>query len=56
MRQGQSTVEYILLVSAVIAVVIIFLTGNKSMFQDRLTNVLDISSNSMSDVAERLNP
>lgn len=55
-KKGQSTVEYILLVTAVIAVVILFMTGDKSKFQERLTNTLDISTNSMANVAIRLVP
>lgn len=53
---GQSTVEYILLVTAVIAVVILFVTGKNSSFQTRLNSVLDISTNSMENAAKRLTP
>ncbi len=55
-KSGQSTVEYILLVTAVITVVIVFLTGKNSMFPARLNQVLDISTNSMTNVAVRLTP
>ncbi len=52
-QKAQSTIEYILLVTAVIAVVIIFTTGNRSIFQKRLNNVLDVSTNSMENAAGR---
>ena len=54
-NKGQSTVEYMLLVTAVIAVVILFTTnkGNDS-FQGRLTNVLNQTSSSMVGVANTL--
>ncbi len=55
-KNGQSTVEYILLVTAVITVVILFLTGDNSLFSKRLTNVLDVSTHSMTNVAVRLSP
>lgn len=55
-QKGQSTVEYILLVTAVIGVVVLFMTGNNNKFQQRLTNTLDISTNSMANVATRLIP
>lgn len=55
-NQGQSTVEYILLVTAVIAVVIIFLTTKDGLFQKRLTNTLDISTNSLENIAVRVLP
>ncbi len=51
---GQSTVEYILLVTAVIAVVLIVTNGQNSIFQSRLTNVVDITSNRMINMANRL--
>lgn len=53
LNKGQSTVEYILLVTAVIAVVIVFLVGDGSLFQRRLNNVFEISTNSMENAATR---
>ena len=52
--KGQSTVEYILLVTAVVAVIILFTVGNKSLFQTRLTNVFNQTSQDMVNVATYL--
>ena len=52
--KGQSTVEYILLVTAVIAVIILFTTGNNGPFRTQLTNVLATTSADMVNVANRL--
>jgi Flp pilus assembly pilin Flp len=53
-HKGQSTVEYILLVTAVVAVIILFTLGNKSLFQTRLTNVFNQTSQDMLNVASYL--
>ncbi len=53
MNKGQSTVEYILLVTAVLAVVILFTTGDRSPFKNRLTNVLNLTTGDMERVANR---
>lgn len=53
-RKGQSTVEYILLVTAVLAVVILFTTGNKSPFQQNLNSVFNSTSQDMLNVASYL--
>lgn len=50
---GQSTVEYILLVTAVIAVIITF-TGPAGLFRGRLSNVINQTTNGMGDMADRL--
>ncbi len=52
-QKGQSTVEYILLVTAVITVVILFTTNKDGGFQKRLTNVLNQTTIGMEDVANR---
>ena len=52
--KGQSTVEYILLVTAVIAVIILFTTGNNSLFQQRLNSVFNSTTQDMLNVASRL--
>jgi hypothetical protein len=52
--KGQSTVEYILLVTAVIGVIVLFTTSSGSLFQTRLNSVLDQTTNSMVNVAGRL--
>ena len=50
---GQSTVEYILVVAAVIAVIIAVTTG-KGSFQTKLTNTIDTATSGMEDMAGRL--
>ena len=53
-HKGQSTVEYILLVTAVVAVIILFTVGKTSLFQTRLTNVFNQTSQDMLNVASHL--
>jgi len=53
-NKGQSTVEYILLVTAVITVVILFTTGNGNVFQARLNSVFNTTTQDMLNVAARL--
>ena len=53
-HKGQSTVEYILLITAVIAVIILFTVGNGSLFQTRLTSVLNSTTQDMVNVASYL--
>jgi len=54
-RKGQSTVEYILLVTAVIAVVVLFTTGRGSgTFQNGLNKVFNTTTQDMLNVASRL--
>ena len=53
-KQGQSTVEYILLVTAVVFVMILFLVGNNAPFQKKLNGTLDQLSNGMGNVADRM--
>jgi len=53
-NQGQSTVEYILLVTAVIAVIVVFTAGNKSLFQTRLTSVFNQTTQDMVNVSTYL--
>ena len=53
-HKGQSTVEYILLVTAVLAVIILFTTGNNSVFQQRLNSVFNTTTQDMLNVASRL--
>ena len=48
---GQSTVEYILVVAAVIAVIIAVTTGS---FHTKLTNTIDTATSGMEDMAGRL--
>ena len=49
-KRGQSTVEYIILVSAVVAVVIVFIAGNNSIFKQKINSVYNTV---YSDIDER---
>jgi uncharacterized protein (UPF0333 family) len=54
-KRGQSTVEYILLVTAVVAVVIGFVaTQNKGGFQDQLNQTINGASQEMTNMTDRL--
>ncbi len=53
-HKGQSTVEYILLITAVVAVIVLFTVGNNSLFQQRLNSVLNTTTQDMLNVASRL--
>ena len=52
--KGQSTVEYVLLVTAVIAVVILFANPTKGIFPQRLNQVLNQTTQDMLNVATYL--
>lgn len=52
-RKGQSTVEYIILVTAVIVVAIFFLTSPSGPFQSQLNKTLTTGSKQMSNMATR---
>ena len=53
-QKAQSTVEYLLLVTAVIMVALLVTSGNTSIFQNRLTNVFNMTTNGMQAMANRL--
>jgi len=53
-HQGQSTVEYILLITAVVAVIILFTVGKGSLFQTRLNTVFNQTTQDMLNVASYL--
>ena len=53
-KKGQSTVEYIVLVTAVLSVAILFLTNKDAGLQGKLTNTMDDVSEGMSNMASRL--
>jgi len=46
-KRGQSTVEYILLVTAVIAVMIVFATNQKGGMRGQLGSILNTATNDM---------
>ena len=52
-REGQSMIEYILVVAAVIAAVLVFLSNNR-IFQNALNATYDTNINSMLNMAERI--
>lgn len=52
--KAQSTVEYILLVTAVIAVVLLATNGQNSLFQSKLANTVNLTINGMQTLANRL--
>ncbi len=52
-HKGQSTVEYILLITAVIVVIVLF-TANGGLFQTRLNSVFNTTTQDMLNVASRL--
>lgn len=52
-KKGQSTLEYIVLVTAVVAIILIFL-GPGGIFQSRVNTTLDTATNAMTNMAGRL--
>ena len=52
-KKGQSTLEYIILVTAVVAIILVFL-GPTGIFRSRLNATLDTASNGMIDMGNRL--
>lgn len=54
-KKGQSTVEYIILVTAVVAVVIFFVVVPNSPFRTQMNQTLGNATNSMVNMAARLN-
>ena len=53
-KKGQSTVEYVILFAAVIAVIILFVGGSGSPFGQAFNNTLTSGTNGMEDMANRL--
>lgn len=53
-RKGQSTVEYVILVAAILFIIIWFLTSNGSPFRNSLNQALIMGSNGMSNMATTL--
>jgi hypothetical protein len=54
-KKGQSTVEYIILVTAVIAVIIFFVVNGNSPFRQRMNSTLGNATDAMVNMAQRLN-
>ena len=52
-RKGQSTLEYIILVTAVIAIILVFL-GPTGIFRNRFNQTLGSATNGMINMAGRL--
>ena len=52
-KKGQSTLEYIIMITGVIAVLIIFL-GPGGIFKSAFGNTLEQGTNGMEDMANRL--
>jgi uncharacterized protein (UPF0333 family) len=53
-KKGQSTLEYIILVTGVIAILIIFLNPNGGLFNSAFNATLKSGTNGMTDMANRL--
>lgn len=53
-RSGQSTVEYIVLVTAVLSVAILFLTNKNTGLQSKLTQTMNDVSDGMTNMSDRL--
>ena len=53
-NRGQSTVEYVLLVTAVVAVMIAFATNNGTGIQQHLNTTLSTAATQMNTMAETL--
>jgi len=53
-NKGQSTVEYIVIVTAILAVIIAFALSPNSPFQAQLNNVLNTATQSMGNAVSQL--
>jgi len=53
-KTGQSTVEYVLLVTAVVAVIIALAAGSNSQFQKQLNTTLNQTVSTIGDLGDRL--
>ena len=54
-KKGQSTVEYIILVTAVVAVIIFFVANPGSPFRTKINDTLGNATGAMANMAGRLN-
>lgn len=53
-KKGQSTLEYLILVTGVIAILIIFLNPTTGVFNQAFNQTLQQGTNGMTDMANRL--
>jgi uncharacterized protein (UPF0333 family) len=53
-KRGQSTLEYIILVTGVIAILIVFLNPTSGVFNKAFNSTLKQGTNGMEDMANRL--
>lgn len=53
-KKGQSTLEYIILVTGVIAILIVFLRPNGGVFNTAFNQTLQTGTNGMTNMAGRL--
>jgi hypothetical protein len=53
-KKGQSTIEYIVLVTGVIAILIVFLNPTSGVFNKAFNQTLQTGTNGMTDMATRL--
>jgi uncharacterized protein (UPF0333 family) len=53
-KKGQSTVEYIILITAVITVMILFMLGDGAIFRSKVNQTLDAGTNGMLNMAQRV--
>ncbi len=54
-KKGQSTLEYIILVTGVIAILIVFLNPTNGIFNQAFNNTLQTGTDGMVNMALRLN-
>jgi uncharacterized protein (UPF0333 family) len=53
-KKGQSTLEYLVLVAMVIAILVVFLNPSGGIFSTAYNQTLAAGTNGMTDMAERL--
>lgn len=54
-RKGQSTLEYIILMTAVVVVIIAFVFANGSPFRAGLNSTLQVGVNTMNAMGQKIN-
>lgn len=53
-KKGQSTLEYIILVTGVVAILIVFLNPTSGIFNRAFNQTLQVGTNGMTNMANRL--